>query len=158
MRYERAGWWRFCCFCYPSYLSKPNSVNPRATADRLTWVPPPSKCVSSAASDVATRWSLRDPAGMGSRVYSIRKVGTVSEGERLGQLEGGGSALARYIHPEFGGFCLTTHFRRDMRVVAVSVLFGTMVGGVGAAIVGLNTSRSPASATAATALAIGSRN
>ena len=75
-------------------------------------------------------------------------------GERLGQLEGGGSALARYIHPEFGGFCLTTHFRRDVRVVAVSVLLGTMVGGVGAAIVGLNTSRSPARVSAATALVI----
>ena len=62
--------------------------------------------------------------------------------------------MARYIHPEFGGFCLTTRFRRDIRVVAVSVLLGTIVGGVGAAIVGLNTSRSPASASAATALAI----
>ena len=41
-----------------------------------------------------------------------------------------------------------------MRIVAVSVLLGTMVGGVGAAIVGLNTSRSPASASAATALVI----
>jgi hypothetical protein len=61
--------------------------------------------------------------------------------------------LARYIHPEFGGFCLSTHFRRDMRVVAVSVLLGTMVGGVGAAIVGLNTNHSPVSASAATALA-----
>jgi hypothetical protein len=61
--------------------------------------------------------------------------------------------LAPYIHPEFGGFCLTTRFRRDIRVVAVSVLLGTIVGGVGAAIVGLNTSRSPASATTATALA-----
>ena len=62
--------------------------------------------------------------------------------------------MARYIHPEFGGFCLTTRFRRDIRLVAVSVLLGTMVGGVGAAIVGLNTSRSPASASAATAFAI----
>jgi hypothetical protein len=61
--------------------------------------------------------------------------------------------LARYIHPEFGGFCLTTRFRRDIRVVAVSVLLGTTVGAVGAAIVGLNTSSSPASG-AATALAI----
>jgi hypothetical protein len=60
--------------------------------------------------------------------------------------------LARYIHPEFGGFCLTTRFRRDIRVVAVSVLLGTIVGGVGAAIVGLNTSRTPASASTATAL------
>jgi hypothetical protein len=62
--------------------------------------------------------------------------------------------LARYIHPEFGGFCLTSPFRRDIRIVAVSVLLGTMVGGVGAAIVGLNTSRSPASASAATALVL----
>jgi hypothetical protein len=62
--------------------------------------------------------------------------------------------LARYIHPEFGGFCLTSPIRRDIRIVAVSVLLGTMVGGVGAAIVGLNTSRSPASASAATALVI----
>jgi hypothetical protein len=61
--------------------------------------------------------------------------------------------LARYIHPEFGGFCLTARLRRDIRVVAVSVLLGTMVGGVGAAIVGLS-SRSTASASAATALAI----
>ena len=37
--------------------------------------------------------------------------------------------MARYIHPEFGGFCLTTRFRRDIRLVAVSVLLGTMVGG-----------------------------
>jgi hypothetical protein len=61
--------------------------------------------------------------------------------------------LARYVHPEFGGFCLTTRFRRDIRVVAVSVLLGTIVGGVGAAFVGLNISRSPASASTATALA-----
>ena len=61
--------------------------------------------------------------------------------------------MARYIHPEFGGFCLTARLRRDIRVVAVSVLLGTMVGGVGAAIVGL-TSRSPASTSTATALAI----
>ena len=61
--------------------------------------------------------------------------------------------LARYIHPEFGGFCLTARLRRDIRVVAVSVLLGTMVGGLGAAIVGL-TSRTPASTSAATALAI----
>jgi hypothetical protein len=61
--------------------------------------------------------------------------------------------LARYIHPEFGGFCLTTRFRRDIRLVAVSVLLGTMVGGICAAIVGLNTSRNPASASAATAFA-----
>ena len=61
--------------------------------------------------------------------------------------------MARYIHPEFGGFCLTARLRRDIRVVAVSVLLGTMVGGVGAAIVGLS-SRSTASASAATALAI----
>src|SRR3954471_10186935 len=40
----------------------------------------------------------------------------------------GVSALARYIHPEFGGFCLTTRFRRDIRVIAVSVLIGTTVG------------------------------
>ena len=66
----------------------------------------------------------------------------------------GVSALARYIHPEFGGFCLTTRFRRDIRVIAVSVLIGTTVGAVGAAIVGLNASPSPASAGAATALAI----
>ena len=59
--------------------------------------------------------------------------------------------MARYIHPEFGGFCLTTRFRRDIRLVAVSVLLGTMVGGICAAIVGLNTSRNPASASAATA-------
>jgi len=65
----------------------------------------------------------------------------------------GVSDLARYIHPEFGGFCLTARLRRDIRVVAVSVLLGTMVGGVGAAIVGLS-SRSTASASAATALAI----
>ena len=62
--------------------------------------------------------------------------------------------MARYIHPEFGGFCLTAHLRRDIRIVAFSVLLGTIVGGVGAAIVGLNTSRSPASPSAATALAI----
>ncbi len=62
--------------------------------------------------------------------------------------------MARYIHPEFGGFCLTTRFRRDIRVIAVSVLIGTTVGAVGAAIVGLNASPSPASAGAATALAI----
>jgi hypothetical protein len=61
--------------------------------------------------------------------------------------------LARYIHPEFGGFCLTARLRRDIRVVAVSILLGTMIGGVGAAIVGLS-SRSTASASAATALAI----
>jgi hypothetical protein len=61
--------------------------------------------------------------------------------------------LARYIHPEFGGFCLTTRFRRDIRVIAVSVLIGTTVGAVGASIVALNTSPSPASAGAATALA-----
>ena len=48
----------------------------------------------------------------------------------------GVSDLARYIHPEFGGFCLTARLRRDIRVVAVSVLLGTMVGGVGAAVVG----------------------
>ena len=89
---------------------------------------------------------------MGIRRIGL-EIGTVSEGERLGKLEGGVSALARYIHPEFGGFCLTTRFRRDIRVVAVSVLLGTMVGGVGAAMVGLNTSRSPATASAATALA-----
>jgi hypothetical protein len=69
-------------------------------------------------------------------------------------MNGGVSALARYIHPEFGGFCLTTRLRRDIRVVAFSVLLGTIVGGVGAAIVGLNTSRSPTSPSAATALAI----
>ena len=62
--------------------------------------------------------------------------------------------MARYIHPEFGGFCLTTPFRRDIRVVAVSVLLGSIVGAVGAAIAGLNTSRSPASPSAATAFAI----
>ena len=62
--------------------------------------------------------------------------------------------MARYIHPEFGGFCLTTRFRRDIRLVAVSVLLGTMAGGIGAAIVGLNTSRSPATTSAHTALAI----
>ena len=62
--------------------------------------------------------------------------------------------MARYIHPEFGGFCLTARLRRDIRVVAFSVLLGTIVGGVGAAIVGLNTSRSPASPSAATAVAI----
>jgi hypothetical protein len=61
--------------------------------------------------------------------------------------------LERYIHPEFGGFCLTARLRRDIRVVAVSVLLGTMVGGVGAAIVGL-TSRSLANTSTATALAI----
>ncbi len=55
--------------------------------------------------------------------------------------------MAQYIHPEFGGFCLTARFRRDIRVVVVSVLLGTMVGGVGAAIVGL-TSRSPDSTSA----------
>jgi hypothetical protein len=65
---------------------------------------------------------------------------------------GGVSALARYIHPEFGGFCLTTRFRRDIRVIAVSVLLGTTVGAVGAAIVGLNTRSSPASAGVATAI------
>ena len=62
--------------------------------------------------------------------------------------------MARYIHPEFGGFCLTTRFRRDIRLVAVSVLLGTMAGGIGAAIVGLNTSRTPATTSAHTALAI----
>jgi hypothetical protein len=61
--------------------------------------------------------------------------------------------LARYIHPEFGGFCLTARLRRDIRVVAVSVVLGTMIGGVGAAIVGLS-SRSPAGTSAATALAM----
>jgi hypothetical protein len=65
----------------------------------------------------------------------------------------GVSDLARYIHPEFGGFCLTARLRRDIRVVAVSVLLGTMVGGVGAAIVGLS-SRSPAGTSAATAAAV----
>jgi hypothetical protein len=65
----------------------------------------------------------------------------------------GVSDLARYIHPEFGGFCLTARLRCDIRVVAVSVLLGTMVGGVGAAIVGLS-SRSPAGTSAATAAAV----
>ena len=59
--------------------------------------------------------------------------------------------LARYIHPEFGGFCLTKRFRRDIRVIAVSVLIGTTVGAVGASILALDTSPSPASAGAATA-------
>ena len=65
----------------------------------------------------------------------------------------GVSDLARYIHPEFGGFCLTARLRRDIRVVAVSILLGTMVGGVGAAIVGLS-SRSQAGTSAATAAAV----
>jgi hypothetical protein len=65
----------------------------------------------------------------------------------------GVSDLARYIHPEFGGFCLTARLRCDIRVVAVSVLLGTMVGGVGAAIVGMS-SRSPAGSSAATAVAV----
>jgi hypothetical protein len=57
--------------------------------------------------------------------------------------------LARYIHPEFGGFCLTTRCRRDIRVVAVSVLLGMTVGAVGAAVLGLNTSHTgPGTATA----------
>ena len=56
------------------------------------------------------------------------EIGTVSDGERLGRLGGGVSVLARYIHPEFV-LCLTTRFRRDIRLVAVSVLLGTMVGG-----------------------------
>jgi hypothetical protein len=60
--------------------------------------------------------------------------------------------LARYIHPEFGGFCLTTRFRRDIRVVAVSVLLGMTVGAVGAAILGLNTSHTGAGAATAVAI------
>jgi hypothetical protein len=63
----------------------------------------------------------------------------------------GVSDLTQYLHPEFGGFCLTAPFRRDIRVVAVSVLLGTMVGGLGAA---TDQRRTPASTSAATALAI----
>ena len=63
-------------------------------------------------------------------------------------------SLAAIYPSRVGGFCLTTRLRRDVRVVAFSVVLGTMVGGVGAAIVGLNTARSPADNSAATALAI----
>jgi hypothetical protein len=96
---------------------------------------------------------LRDPPESAYSRVALEKQEQFRE-VSVWAMIGGVSALARYIHPEFGGFCLTTRFRRDVRVVAVSVLLGTTVGAVGAAIVGLNASRSPASAGAATALAI----
>lgn len=52
--------------------------------------------------------------------------------------------MAPYLHPEFGGFCPTSRLRRELRIVALSVLFGATAGAVG--VIGLNAGHSPLSA------------
>jgi hypothetical protein len=36
---------------------------------------------------------------------------------------------AYHVHPEFGYFCPTPYWRRELRVAVVSILFGAMIGG-----------------------------
>jgi hypothetical protein len=50
-------------------------------------------------------------------------------------------ALSPYLHPEFGGFCPGSRLRRDLRIVAFSVLVGATAGAVG--IIGLRAAYSP---------------
>ena len=35
-------------------------------------------------------------------------------------------AWAQYVHPEFGCFCPTPRFRRELRIAFVSILFGAI--------------------------------
>jgi hypothetical protein len=49
--------------------------------------------------------------------------------------------LSPYLHPEFGWFCPGSRLRRDLRIVAFSVLVGATAGAVG--IIGLRAAYSP---------------
>jgi hypothetical protein len=49
--------------------------------------------------------------------------------------------LAPHLHPEFGGFCATSRLRRDIRLVAFSILFGVTAGAVG--VIGLRAGNGP---------------
>ncbi len=68
-------------------------------------------------------------------------VGTVQRTQRFTHCWRS-ARLSPYLHPEFGGFCPGSRLRRDLRIVAFSVLFGVTTGAVG--VIGLRASHSPA--------------